>query len=169
MILNNYSNLFNAAAKSFKNYNGTTVSVNPSDDTDSTFKVLCGSEAGSPDINWDSDVPAGIVFIDVGWGTDPVTPNDYILPYGNKVRNLLTVTGYGKNDHISRELFNIYVNFANNTAGATTIRDIGVYGNIKGQGNNPVCLLMRKVLDNPVTIEPGESYSFTYRLRIKDD
>ncbi len=52
----------------------------------------------------------------------------------------------------------------NKTTKPVTIREIGLY--VKGDVNNATFMIAREVLDVPVTMQPGEKYSFTLSLGI---
>lgn len=59
--------------------------------------------------------------------------------------------------------------FQNNTANAVTVKEVGLYlfahqGSSTASTFYPVILLGRKVLDAPVTLEVGDTYTFTYNL-----
>lgn len=52
----------------------------------------------------------------------------------------------------------------NKTTKPVTIREIGLY--VKGDVNNTTFMIAREVLDEPVTMQPGEKHSFTLSLGI---
>lgn len=59
--------------------------------------------------------------------------------------------------------------FQNNTASAVTVKEVGLYlfahqGSSTASTFYPVILLGRKVLDVPVTLAVGDTYTFTYNL-----
>ena len=117
---------------------------------------------------------SGYVFVDVGFDNTAESPSDYCLGDSNFLSPKLTCASVGINTHNDRELFSAYANFTNNSDSNVTVREVGVYGY---PGYNPnssmtsadTVLFFRKVLDTPVVIAPYETYSFTYRLRVKDN
>ena len=59
--------------------------------------------------------------------------------------------------------------FQNNTANAVTVKEVGLYlfahqGSSTASSFYPVILIGRKVLDVPVTLAVGDTYTFTYNL-----
>ena len=59
--------------------------------------------------------------------------------------------------------------FQNNTANAVTVKEVGLYlfahqGSSTETDFYPTVMLGRKVLDVPVTLEVGDTYTFTYNL-----
>lgn len=63
--------------------------------------------------------------------------------------------------------------FQNNTANAVTVKEVGLYlfahqGSSTETDFYPIVMLGRKVLDVPVTLEVGDTYTFTYNLDFRN-
>lgn len=111
----------------------------------------------------------GSVWLDVGYGDTPETFDDIKLSNSNYSDRKLTVLSMTSLSKSSKELINITETVRNDTDNNAIVKEIGYICNPTYQGNLNYCvLLMRKVLDNPVTIAPGESYSFNYIVRLKN-
>lgn len=100
----------------------------------------------------------------VGTGDTPVTAEDYCLAEAKE----LSVTG-ASCVHSSNEKTAITRTFVNETGEDVTIKEVGAYIFFTGYGNTgngsynyPVVMIGRKVLDEPVTMAVGDSYTFTY-------
>lgn len=174
MVLNNYCKMFGTTSTPLINPVGESgVSVG----IDSPHVYIMGGR----NYEYRRVTSMDRTFVDVGFGDTPETPDDYVLADGNSVpvKNSgyvdkseyhLTQVGGGYNAHTgNREFFSEYTNFRNDTNQNIIVKEVGVYGQFGSTNVNQAGLIMRKVLDNPITIAPGESYSFTYRLRIKDN
>ena len=107
-------------------------------------------------------------FVDVGYGDTPETEDDYYLADGNKTNPLLTCVGSGKNSFGVGDFTNVYANFRNDGASPVVVKEVGILGNpTAASGDGNIVAFFRKVLDNPITIQPGETYSFQYNVRFK--
>jgi len=59
--------------------------------------------------------------------------------------------------------------FQNNTESAVTIKEVGLYVfRCAGNVDNRVVMIGRKVLETPVTIEVGDTYTFTYSIDLSE-
>lgn len=144
--------------------NNTTYVIN-----DYGIRAACGYTAANP--NQYATLGYGSAFVAVGFGDTAESPDDYGLADGNYSNPLLSVSAYGKNASAVGDILNLYANYRNNGNSNVTVREVGIIGNPTGNsqatGSNNVCLLYRKVLDTPVVIAPGETYSFSYNVRFK--
>ena len=174
-MYNNYVKLFSLSTSDFSltnlEGNSTYYKVAQWGDTNSGWlscrlAVMIGSQVSQ------YSTSIGVVWVEVGFGNTAETPNDYCMDEENYYSNKLTVTASGVASHSDREFFSIYAIFRNDGNEDVVVKEVGVEGNpTKGYNagyHASNVLLMRKVLDTPLTIAPGESYSFNYRLRIKD-
>ena len=99
----------------------------------------------------------------VGTGDTPVTIDDYKLaaPISLQVNSHSCLQPTAGKIIVTRQ-------FTNNTEEAVTIKEIGLYlGSTKRSYANefvPFIMLGRKVLDSPVTLQVGDSYSFDYNI-----
>ena len=99
----------------------------------------------------------------VGTGDTPVTIDDYKLaaPISLQVNSHSCLQPTAGRIVVTRQ-------FINNTEEAVTIKEIGLYlGSTKRQYTDeavPFIMLGRKVLDSPVTLQVGDSYSFDYNI-----
>lgn len=112
---------------------------------------------------------SGKTFLDVGFGDTPETYGDYQLADSNYVAQKLSIVSAQAVGRGSKDILNVLAIFRNNGAENAIVKEVGIYGNPCSQSQiDNVELLYRKVLDNPVTIAPGESYSFNYIVRLKN-
>lgn len=171
MILANYCNLFatNSSDYTIKDITGANATVyRYSNESGSLgrFWTMMGAEydyyAYYARRNW----------VDVGFGDTAENAGDYSLASPNYGSGQLTHSGGGINTHnasdTNRVLASVYEIVTNNTLNPITVKEVGLFGTPGSGSGVPKCLLCRKVLDTPVVIEPGDSYTFTYRIRIKD-
>ena len=167
MILDNYKNCFvcmqRSSSQNVTNFLGNSVSLY----TSNVFKNVVGQTVGA----YVETLSAGVSAVDIGFGNTPESASDYKLADGNTSNQLLTIVNYGKNSAGIGDIINAYLNVRNNDGANVTVKEIGFYTNPTNSGStggNNTVLLLRKVLDTPVTIAPGETYSFTYVLRFKN-
>lgn len=116
-------------------------------------------------------IASGKGMLDVGFGDTAESPNDYKLADGNQQNAKLTRIAMGKNSYTTGDILSIYANFKNNGNANVVVKEIGYYANpcnqVRYTSNSNTCLLFRKVLENPVTIAPGETYAFSYNVRFR--
>ena len=99
----------------------------------------------------------------VGSGDTPVEPSDY------KLDNALDLTVLSASCiHKEDETTIVTRTFQNNTGEDITIREVGLYvfrsvASSNTYNSYPV-MVGRKVLNVPITLENGESYTFTYKI-----
>ena len=107
----------------------------------------------------------GTTFMKVGTGTTEATESDYSL----KVENTdvtCTIASCGTSDNLTK----VYTaTFSNTTENDVVITEIGLFGCFSTYDNDmgdiPLnFLLVRTVLDTPITIPAGESKAITYEL-----
>lgn len=102
----------------------------------------------------------------LGDSNTPVTVDDYAL--GNDITSSLSlVSGIIGARTAQSDFPSITAVFKNNTANAITIKEVGVMTgySFNNSGQTGQCLIARKVI-TPVTIQPGESYAFTYSMSL---
>lgn len=103
--------------------------------------------------------------IAIGTGTTPVTANDYQL--ANDVTSSLnpTITTNVGSDANGIHVVNT-ISGINTSGSSVTITEVGAYKNIYTNCYDPTknekCLFVRHILDSPITLAAGESYSFTF-------
>lgn len=124
-------------------------------------------------------------FIDVGFDDTPEDLDDYKLADSNalKATPVLTHVSGENNSFISGggTILDISSAYINNGASDVTVKEIGIVFkptvNSKITQNScyalkyaswEVCnfLITRKVLDEPVVMHPGDSYRFTYKVKV---
>lgn len=174
MLTNNYIKLFSIVSSQYKITNllgGETDYVAAYNDGGASalqnkLRGMCGINIAQYSTSYG-------VCVDVGFGSAAATPGDYKLDDSNFDNRKLDIVGSGVNTHTDRAMFDIYANFANNGNADVIVTEVGVYGNptkgSSGTVDTACALLMRKVLDNTITIHPGETYNFNYRLVVKDN
>ena len=100
--------------------------------------------------------------LSVGTGSDAPTSSDINITNkdaGLTVVNRSTTTGT-TNPEYSQDYIGIFtVTYRNDTNSDVTVSESGLFGTLSGSGNG-MALIARDVFD-PVTIAPGESYTFS--------
>lgn len=165
MILNNARQVFAATTtnqeRAIKNLAGDTTATYP---VVSIWMAMCGTS------NEYHRYHEGYSYLEVGFGDTAVTSDDYNLADSNATNPKLTCVASGKNNPNGADLINTFANFRNDGASNVVVKEIGVVGHIASSSSasvSNVALMYRKVLDTPVTIAPGETYNFNYRIRIR--
>lgn len=94
----------------------------------------------------------------VGSGDTEVTYDD--LKLDNDISGTLTfVVGSAITNSVANRIFySITANYKNATDAPITVKELGIF--------SVGCIYTRSVLDTPVTINPGETYAFTYSIEI---
>lgn len=104
----------------------------------------------------------------VGWkvqvGTNDTAPaaTDYAIA----TTSLTRVNTYANNNPNLNQIKNITSTYRNGTQNAITINEVALSHGVNNSSNTKECIFFRKVLDTPVTINPGEQYSFTYTVSV---
>lgn len=134
-------------------YNYTTSSNNYTDEqgvSDFYNWIVASSNAGD----------CGFVLF-VGSGLTSPTIDDYKLenPLNLEVLSA-SCTHNGSTTIVTRT-------FKNNTEEEVTINELGLYVFATNR-KSPFVLLARKVLSEPIILNPNETYTFTYNFTIKD-
>lgn len=169
MLLNNFKAFFvkNTGAASnnlyFTSITGASITMNAANNAQgyNCFKSICGWWNG---YSYTSDYGR----LDVGFDDTPVSASDYSFS-GNYEQNLLTATAIGNNEKTTGEIWNLFINLRNDGGSNVTVREIAYLVNPgTTSGQDKYFMIMRKVLDTPVTIAPGETYSFNYVLKFKN-
>ena len=106
----------------------------------------------------------------IGAGDTPVTVDDYDLAdasimASDKMQSQNQSTSSSRNNGTV-----VNTQWYNSSAAPITVKEIGLA--FKNNPNSPYSksvniLAARKVLDTPVTIQPGETYVFTYRVSVE--
>lgn len=105
------------------------------------------------------------VTIVLGTGNTAPTKTDYALE--SDITTTLTYLSGVTSPLGDGVIGSVTQNYQNNTSSAVTIREIGLLLGVayQWQGGGFV-LVTRKVLDNPVTIQPGKTYSFNITISL---
>lgn len=172
MINNNVKKFFQVGTSGGSvygvNINGVQTSYTLNENY--VFMALCARNAANPGAAL--SLPYGGACVVVGFGDTAEAPDDYGLADGNYNNARLAVANYGKNTFVPGDIISIYAGYTNNTGSNVIVKELGIIGNPTGNsqasGGNNVCLLFRKVLETPVTIAPGETYIFSYRVKLKE-
>lgn len=180
MILNNYTRLFNNSEGSYEmtNISGTnTTGVSGwstglgSGQADQKWQAVTGAYYGYGDTSGSGY--KNKCWVDVGFSDTPESPTDYQLADSNFTNRKLTPSGGSVLTHSNRELISVQTVYLNSGSESVTVKEVGYVANpcwgTASSGQNRMVLFCRKVLDTPIVIAPGESYSFNYRIRIKDN
>lgn len=97
----------------------------------------------------------------IGTGTTPPTEDDIILE-APVTFTCPVVPQISRGDNYTTLL--ITYTFTNNTDTTQTITEIGLCSRLKVGNPSPAVLLNRRLLENPVTMEAGESKVFTFTI-----
>lgn len=106
--------------------------------------------------------------MDIGFSDQSESLDDFKLIDGNYANRKLTVSQVTRNYTYDNECVSISLNANNGGSSDVTVKEMGIYVNFSPSDNvNYYILIARKVLSTPVVIAPGESYIFTYKIKIK--
>ena len=95
----------------------------------------------------------------LGLNDDPETPSDYTLETTGLTGQSITLTK-GQESFFLQATLSAY----NGTDEAITVKEIGLY--LQATSSAPEnCLLYRKVLEAPVTVQPDETYVFSLIIK----
>lgn len=105
-------------------------------------------------------------FMSLGSGDTPATFEDANL--AEPISDFTQVSGQMVLSQGGKQCFTYTCTVRNDTASAITVKEIGVGGYHWGTGssNTSGIMIARSVLDTPVTIQPGETYAFTYTIEV---
>lgn len=157
MFVKNFQSIFSNSNTTIKYMNGSTFSG-----------VLYSSSiaTNSSGCHYGGNGYAAYHVI-IGAGDTPVTVDDYDLAdasimASDKMQSQNQSTTSSRNNGTV-----VNTQWYNSSAAPITVKEIGLA--FKNNTNNPYSksiniLAARKVLDTPVTIQPGETYVFTYRV-----
>ena len=111
----------------------------------------------------------GCSYVDVGFGTTPVTKNDYKLNNSNAIDTpILTFLSNGYVlDNTYPYIRNLTTTYVNNTENDVTITEVGYAqkGNYASDSNRNV-LMTRTVLDTPIVVPAGKQVAVTVSLEV---
>lgn len=170
MILNNYWKYLAVMYNSnnvVNEYGGQNTGVKNTSGT--TFSITTGTSYsayyGQLNINL---YPRKNTFVRVGTGDTAVTADDYNLD--NDVTASLSNVANSQNIVVNDEgkLITTYIFSAtNNTGNALTIKEVGIYkagiwGGSNGSEPTNSCFFARKVLDNPIVVPTGSSFTVNF-------
>ena len=118
----------------------------------------------TPNANQNSDLRKTEFEMLVGTGTTPVTPNDYRL--ANDITSNLSNTSLQSTSLIGDAGIKTVYSFTgtNNTTSNITISEIGLVKKFLNSdtSNGNKYLLVREVLDNPITVTAGTGFILTF-------
>lgn len=103
----------------------------------------------------------------LGDSDTPVDIDDYCL--GNDITSSLSfISGtVNPNRSVRKDFPTVIAVFKNNTANAITVKEVGLMtGWYENASVNGQVLIARKII-TPLTIQPGESYSFAYSMSLE--
>ena len=113
--------------------------------------------------HFSTDNSSTSLHIKCGYGTTPVTADDYFLDMN---LNLTCVSCTGG---INNGVKTVTATFNNGTGADATITEVGLFVNFIYNGSaTDVFMIKRKVLDTPITIPAGESRAVVYELSLED-
>ena len=104
------------------------------------------------------------LYVALGSGNTPPAFDDYALetPLSLTRLSLHYVWGNYSTDNTLLELSTVY---KNETGAAVTVKELGIYKYCQYDNPNTYCIA-RSVLDTPITIGAGETYTFSYCIEI---
>jgi hypothetical protein len=110
-------------------------------------------------------------YVDVGFGDTAVDVDDYKLDDSNSMDNnnlltFVTTVLYTGSPYVKW----VSSYYKNETNSAVTVKEIGMFvkqnGVSTGSGKQYNFMIARKILDTPITLQPGEVKSFSYGIDI---
>lgn len=103
----------------------------------------------------------------IGAGDTPPTLDDYDLAdssimANDKMKSLIASQSWSRDNGAV-----VTVQWLNNSNEAITVKEVGLSQKTASSSyaKNVNTIVARKVLDTPITIQPGETYAFTYSIR----
>ena len=145
------------ANRNFKNISGTSVA--PASATAGTALYGATYTYKSPTAKW----------IDVGFGSTVESSTDHALSDANATREYLTCINQAQALRESTDMYSVEATFKNEGSSPIIVREIGLFmGNVSNATSAYTdCLLVgRDLLSEPVQIEAGDSYKFTYKVSL---
>lgn len=129
-----------------------------------TFKFISGSTYTTT--IYPGSYSADFLWVGVGSGETEPTIDDYSLE--SVLSNLTLVsrsTVWGKDE--TPIMYNATTVYRNDTSSPITVKEVALYYAWQGytDANNSLCFA-RSVLETPVTIGVGETYTFNYSIEI---
>ena len=106
-------------------------------------------------------------YVGIGTGNDAVTESDYKLSNALNISLTARSQSIGGNANKYTRFATVATTYTNNTGNAVTVKEIGIYVKYSTESSAIGFYLTRELLDTPVTIAPGESYTFTAVIDIK--
>lgn len=165
MLLVGFRNFIGARTPVQKLENGTTnTSITNIMGFDNMITRVYG---GSPcDYNYTTGGSASTGlhwFVAVGRGDTEPTFDDYAL--ADKARELTWLHG-SATVNTGNTIWSVTNTFRNDTSAPITIKEIGLGIYPNQNADNYGVYLARSILETPVTIGVGETYSFTYNIEV---
>lgn len=141
---------------------GTSFTYDVSEATPETSGFYCAGTGNCREITETSSYE-GVYF---GSSDTPATEDDYNLAAPFTSGLSVSSTGVAAPE-VSDEKITLRASYVvtNNNTEAITIREIGCFNRVPySSSKSYLTLFERTVLDNPITIPPGEATSITYRV-----
>lgn len=105
-------------------------------------------------------------YVGIGIGTTTVNADDYKLSNMLNLDITANVWSAGGNVNNYTRCVTVATTYTNNTEESVTVTEVGMY--IKRSNTSQIYYLMaHELMDEPVTLAPGESYTFTGVIDIK--
>lgn len=168
ILSRNWYTTYSGIAFSYKAYNGSTPQIGPSDRTSvrdifgmiaEAMNKMTTSYTAPFDPSFGYNLAC--TFLGYGSGDTEPTADDY-----NLESVISTLTGSGATQVITATGKQYTQVVTNETADTITVKEIGLYAlfwSAEIPGLRPA-LLYREVLDAPVTLQPGQTNTFTVEL-----
>lgn len=140
----------------------TSYDVNNTGNNPYSYSTVAWNRATDPNALTNLDTYTGISII-LGSGDTQPTIKDVKL--SNEVtRNLSYIAGSTSQEESSEYSKLVSVTYKNNTANTVTVKEVGLMmqQTTPGYSNYRKALLGRVVLDAPIVMSPGDTYTFTY-------
>lgn len=162
----NWSSNFNPGITDLKNFDNTAGTINsPSapETIPGCFNAVCSDNQiiipPSGEMSWDG------LLVAVGTGSAEPTLNDYNLESPVSHTDMpVSSSSFGVTANYTKQF--TYV-MQNATDAAITVSELGLFlrsSAITTGLTKLCCLLGREVLDTPVTVQPGQTATFTYEI-----
>ena len=170
LLFRNWYTTYSSISFSYKAYNGSTPQIGPSDQT-AVRDIFANVAQAMNNMSSNYTAPfepsfnynVGCTFMGYGSGDTEPTADDYNL---ESVISTLTASGATQGITATGKQYTQVI--TNETANTITVKEIGLYAlfySASIPGLRPA-LLYREVLDTPVTLQPGQTDTFTVEITL---
>ena len=161
MLTENFSKLW--SGRDYKGMDGSSVTASNANQT-VWYNFIKQTNA-----NYVNSATSPGLKLDVGFSDAELTKSAVVLADGNYSNSKLANVSVSNVTKTGDDIISMAGIFRNNGSENVVVKEIGLYAIVCPSSYPTVSmngLIARTVLSTPVTIAPGEQYSFTYRITI---